>query len=472
MKWLILHAHLWLALLGAIFVLGSVWVAFVSWRERENRATVWTLLVGGLLGLLYLSPAVWGLFYPPLVIVVLLFLPLFALLLFFLPYRKTFNMNNKNPHRFDERDTMFAREELQPGTEPYRKYYQSHSRELELDRRWRELPGLLSRKASLYDPEIFPAADGNFKTIAGERHLVDGTVAEQQKEVDARQMSDDLKRWLKDKGAVAAGVTRLRDYHLYSHRGRGEQYGRKVRNRHRYAIAFLVEMRKEFIDCAPYAPTVWESSWQYLVSGRMAIALARQIRGMGYPARAHIDGNYELICPLVARDAGLGEIGRMGLLMSPVYGPRVRIAVVTTDLPLVPDARSRDTSMITFCEHCRKCAACCPSQAIPFGDREEIDGVLRWRIRSEACFEYWCRSGTDCARCLAVCPYAHNVNLFHNLIRWAIHRSPLFGRLAAPLDDLFYGRQPRPKSLPAKLRNQYFTRGSNPDPGAHKKIGI
>ncbi|MFQ6103859.1 MAG: hypothetical protein ACE5OP_06150 [Candidatus Glassbacteria bacterium] len=52
------------------------------------------------------------------------------------------------------------------------------------------------------------------------------------------------------------------------------------------------------------------------------------IRNLGYPARTHIDGNYRVVCPLVARDAGIGEIGRMGLLMTPRLGPRVRIAVV------------------------------------------------------------------------------------------------------------------------------------------------
>lgn len=69
--------------------------------------------------------------------------------------------------------------------------------------------------------------------------------------------------------------------------------------------------------------------------------LAEFMRSIGYPARAHIDGSYRVVCPLVARDAGLGEIGRMGLLMTPELGPRVRIAVVTTDLPLVPDGTRR-----------------------------------------------------------------------------------------------------------------------------------
>ena len=36
----------------------------------------------------------------------------------------------------------------------------------------------------------------------------------------------------------------------------------------------------------------------------------------------------------------------MGLLMTPRLGPRVRIAVVTTDLELLPDKATPDASMI------------------------------------------------------------------------------------------------------------------------------
>ena len=80
---------------------------------------------------------------------------------------------------------------------------------------------------------------------------------------------------------------------------------------------------------------------------------------MGYDARPHIDGNYQLICPLVARDAGLGEIGRMGLLMTESHGPRVRIAVVTTDMELLPDKYVKKHSVIDFCQMCKKCAERC-----------------------------------------------------------------------------------------------------------------
>ena len=91
------------------------------------------------------------------------------------------------------------------------------------------------------------------------------------------------------------------------------------------------------------------------------------IRRLGWAAEAHIDAHYEVVCTLVARDAGLGEIGRMGLLMTPRLGPRVRLAVVTTDLPLVADVPTSDPTVLDFCDVCRKCADICPAHAVPAG---------------------------------------------------------------------------------------------------------
>ena len=64
---------------------------------------------------------------------------------------------------------------------------------------------------------------------------------------------------------------------------------------------------------------------------RMAITssqLSDFIRGLGY--RAIPAGNGVGLSIPIAIDAGLGQLGRMGLLVTPKYGPRVRLAKVIT----------------------------------------------------------------------------------------------------------------------------------------------
>ena len=182
----------------------------------------------------------------------------------------------------------------------------------------------------------------------------------------------------------------------------------------------------------------------------MALQMAELLKLLGYESRAHIDGNYELICPLVAQDAGLGTIGRMGLLMSPSFGPRCRISVVTTNADLLVDTRKADQSIIDFCSICKKCANNCPGNAIPKDRRKINEGSLRWKLNSEKCFSYWCVAGTDCGRCISVCPYSHPDNSFHNIIRFFLKRSYIFRRFALFMDDALYGKEPPVKGLPWK----------------------
>jgi Fe-S oxidoreductase len=106
------------------------------------------------------------------------------------------------------------------------------------------------------------------------------------------------------------------------------------------------------------------------------------------------------------------------------------------------------TSVIDFCTICKKCAENCPSQSIPFGERIEIDNALRWKIDADTCIRYWMTAGTDCGRCLTVCPYSHPNNAYHNLVRAGIERSPAFRRAALRLDDLLYGRKPAHRPPP------------------------
>ena len=425
-----------------------VWLgfsSFVSWREGESRAAGRLFLLTLLLPLPYLAVVLLPGTAGATTGAVILLLTLAGAAALLIPTGSKHRAVRDTPTtRFDERDVMFSRARLVPGSAQFRAYYEDKPEHYAPDEKFRAEAGLLRKGSTLFEPLAFAAAEASFTTVEELRSLVDGRVAADREGVDAEAMTRFIKGWALKLEAVSVGITELRDCHKYTVVGRGEQYGEPVQLDHAHAIAVTVEMAKEMIDRAPRGPTVMESAQQYLASGAIAVQMALFIRSLGYPARAHIDDNYRVICPLVARDAGLGELGRMGLLMTPMLGPRVRIAVVTTDLPLDVDQRVPEDSVIDFCSICLKCADACPSKAIPTGARTEIDGAVRWRIDSEACFTHWCKIGTDCARCVSVCPYSHPDNPMHAAVRFAIRRSGIARRLALVADDYVYGRLPPP----------------------------
>ena len=400
----------------------------------------------------------------------------FILLLFFLPIRGKRYKKAVPQRHLDERDTMFSRNEIKPGEQRFNEYYSLRPDHKETDDRFRAKPGLLKEGSSFYNKMAFAAAEASFEAVEaffdlrsksmehaawGMGEDLDDTDlpirGEQIRRDSMPGVSIDdsltifLKNWTLKMGAHSVGVAEMKDYHFYTTGGRKERYGKPVENNHMYGIALTVEMDYELTMSGPQSPIVMESARQYLNSGMIATQLALTLRNLGYEATTHIDANYDVICPLVAKDAGLGEIGRMGLLMTPKLGPRVRIAVVTTDAPLSADSPTHSDSVIDFCTKCKKCARVCPSAAIPMDERKENRGGLHWQINQEACFTYWCQAGTDCGRCMAVCPYSHRSNWLHNFARWGINNNFFFRRAAIRLDDLIYGSKPRSANPPVWL---------------------
>jgi ferredoxin len=94
-----------------------------------------------------------------------------------------------------------------------------------------------------------------------------------------------------------------------------------------------------------------------------------------------------------------------------------------------------------FCSSCRKCADNCPSRALSLEEKENVRGVWKWPTRVESCYAYWRTLGTDCGICMAVCPFSHPDNWFHNLVRSMVRHLPWTHRAALFFDDLIYGRR-------------------------------
>jgi epoxyqueuosine reductase len=179
-------------------------------------------------------------------------------------------------------------------------------------------------------------------------------------------------------------------------------------------IVIAIEMDPDAISTAPAQPAAAAASIAYSKMAFIISCLGEFIRNLGY--RAIQCGNDTAISIPLAIDAGLGALGRNGLLITPEFGPRVRICKVFTDLPLIADKPNFDFIKIVedSCRNCFKCAEACENNAITL-DREPSykalsisnnSGVRKYYINAEKCFEFWIKNSSDCGKCIAVCPFA------------------------------------------------------------------
>jgi reductive dehalogenase len=212
-------------------------------------------------------------------------------------------------------------------------------------------------------------------------------------------------------------------------------------------VIFAVEMNFQLIAAAPHTPNSIDSQGRYAEGAFIATQVAAYIANMGYSATANHLRYYDAVLVPLAVDAGLGEMGRLGYIMTKKLGPRVRLGAVTTDLPLTTD-KPVDIGVEDFCRICKKCATCCPSNSIPMDEPTEVNGTLRWKLNAGTCFDYWGKVGTGCNICMRVCPWSHASTLPHQLIREIVARNKISRKVFFFLDDIFYGKKPKPKKGP------------------------
>lgn len=179
-------------------------------------------------------------------------------------------------------------------------------------------------------------------------------------------------------------------------------------------IVMAIEMDEMAISTAPAQPASAAAAVGY---SKMAFAIAclgEFIRNLGY--RAVQCGNDTALSIPLAVDAGLGALGRNGLLLTPEYGPRVRICKVFTDIPLLADDLNLNfiKKVEKFCKTCFKCAEACETDAITKEKNPSFEpatisnnsSVKKYCVDVEKCFEYWIENSGDCGNCIAACPFS------------------------------------------------------------------
>ena len=355
--------------------------------------------------------------------------------------------------QYDERDNMFARNNIQHHPELMKTYYEMRPEHKSVDQQIHAKPEFGQKEQIYHDPYTTPCYEAAFEYLERSIPLSNGDVAPEKKEIDPETFCRTITDFAGFYGACDVKYIRLKPHHFYSHKGRhARNWGDKTDQSDQTAIVIAVPMRVEMIKQGPTSCVLQESARKYVEAAKISNILAAYIRRFGYRARAHNDANYDTLCVPAAVESGMGELGRMGLLMHRVHGPCVRLALVTTELSLPDSAHSAPQYMEEFCKICKKCADNCPSGSITHGDEPVSRNVRHWSIRQEQCFSYWKTAGSDCGLCIAVCPYTKPDTLIHKFVRFYISRNILNQKIALFMDDLMYGRQKKiPRKNPEKI---------------------
>jgi epoxyqueuosine reductase QueG len=174
----------------------------------------------------------------------------------------------------------------------------------------------------------------------------------------------------------------------------------------------------EEIRHAPETRAGAEVVRQYGRAGAAAKAVATWLRAQGWEARpvtGPMTGEILMIPPAI--DAGLGQLGKHGSIISAEYGASFRLSAVLTDAPFAPTG-PRDLGVDEFCRSCRICEDACPPEAL-FPEKQTVRGVAKWYVDFDKCLPYF-NQHQGCAICIAVCPWSRpgvGLNLAEKLAR-------------------------------------------------------
>ena len=170
------------------------------------------------------------------------------------------------------------------------------------------------------------------------------------------------------------------------------------------AIVVSMEMDADGINSAPSVDCMRVVMDTYRDLGRINNHLAAFLREKGYGAHAGHPLNGLALYPPLAQLAGLGWMGLNGLIITPEFGPRVRLAAVFTSIQNLPWNEGNDHSWVReFCEKCRICHRECPPEAFYEEPVEHEDGQVTY-VKNELCFPYF-NKYHGCSVCVKVCPF-------------------------------------------------------------------
>ncbi|MBS3787515.1 hypothetical protein KGY79_04875 [Candidatus Bipolaricaulota bacterium] len=228
---------------------------------------------------------------------------------------------------------------------------------------------------------------------------------------DPEVLTREVKQAALDYGASLVGVTEVDKRWVYKTDRDGNPVDHLLD--YDYAVVMIVPIELAPIRKSPGFPAARASAVSYSKMAFLISCLSEFIRRLGY--RAAPMGNDGALSIPLAVDAGLGRLGRNGLLITSELGSCVKICKVFTNMELLEDDPV-DTPLLSQCYSCKLCARACEVDAISEKTEPETgracpsnnEGIFRWPVDHYSCYQFWLENGSDCSSCIAACPFTPN----------------------------------------------------------------
>lgn len=300
--------------------------------------------------------------------------------------------------------------------------------------------GASAQREELRDGVKHPLSAGQIDVLLQLSAIKDNEVAACKAPIseDPKILSRHIKRLGYFLKADIVGICRIPESAVYSH----DRQGNPIDINYRYAIVIVMSKEYETVNASEGHDWIGGpiSFQAYIRAASVVHVMADYIRRLGYDASPqHVSGEaeerYQVLIPPLLLWAGIGEVSRAGIILSPFLGLNFKAAAVLTNMPLEPD-KPIDFGLQDFCEHCKICAVACPSKAIPMGSKVMYNGYETWKLDEKRCGMFWLlnQKGQGCNMCVKVCPWTRPYAWPHNLVRWAVERHSLAKRLAIKAD--------------------------------------
>jgi epoxyqueuosine reductase len=231
----------------------------------------------------------------------------------------------------------------------------------------------------------------------------------------------------------------------------------------RYVIVWTVQMSQEGMTRCPTPLGAATTAMSYAVNRAIQSRLQGFLRGIGYYGLGEAQTNALGISPAFGVLSGLGEMSRLNRMISPEYGPMVRVFKLLTNLPVAP-TRPIDAGIMNFCKDCMTCATYCPSNSLSTAREPNYEiegdwsrgGIKTWYENALTCRNYWAEVGTNCGICFAVCPFSvKDRALIHQMVKGVVGTTTIFNSAFADMSRRVY--LPNPAGEPQKDTEEWWT---------------